>query len=248
MPRGPYAGLAGVELWDEARDARLYDGPWPVVAHPPCSAWCRLAGLVEARWGKKRGEDGDCFDAQCCQKMGGVLEHPAWSDAWPAFRLRRPPRAGGWVRAGLDDPGWTCCVEQAAYGHRARKATWLYAVGVELPNLQWGRAEATAWCTPGTSEQASRGKDTTPMNKRERQATPPAFRDLLLGIARSAKPCSAVAVKLDSKDGSREHFLPNVSSENPGKTAGKWAPPGRFEHPAVDLEGRSHDEEAQRFQ
>ncbi len=60
-PRGSYAGLPDVDLWDEARDARLYDGPWPVVAHPPCSRWCRLAGLVEARWGHKRGDDGGCF-------------------------------------------------------------------------------------------------------------------------------------------------------------------------------------------
>jgi len=59
--RGCYAGLPDVDVWDEARDARLYPGPHPVVAHPPCTRWCRLAGLVEARWGHKRGDDGGCF-------------------------------------------------------------------------------------------------------------------------------------------------------------------------------------------
>jgi hypothetical protein len=38
---GCYSGLDGVDLWDEARDARGYAGPWPVVAHPPCERWGR---------------------------------------------------------------------------------------------------------------------------------------------------------------------------------------------------------------
>lgn len=38
---GCYFGVDGVDPWDEQRDARLYDGPWPVVAHPPCQRWGR---------------------------------------------------------------------------------------------------------------------------------------------------------------------------------------------------------------
>lgn len=60
---GVYYGLPDVDPWDETRDARLYAGPHPVVAHPPCSRWCRLAGLVEARWGHRKGDDGGCFAA-----------------------------------------------------------------------------------------------------------------------------------------------------------------------------------------
>lgn len=56
-PSGVYIDVPGVDPWPESRDARLYAGPHSVVAHPPCSRWCRLAGLVEARWGHKRGDD-----------------------------------------------------------------------------------------------------------------------------------------------------------------------------------------------
>jgi hypothetical protein len=43
--RGCYYGLDDVDPWGEGRDARLYAGPWPVIAHPPCA----IAGLEEAR-------------------------------------------------------------------------------------------------------------------------------------------------------------------------------------------------------
>lgn len=190
---GVYWGLPDVDPWDEARDARLYAGPHPVVAHPPCSRWCRLAGLVEARWGHKRGEDGGCFASalQSVRTWGGVLEHPAYSDAWLAFDLPKPPRHGGWVR-GLCG-GWSAHVEQGRYGHRAKKATWLYAFGVELPALRWGdvsdqRSQALmSWCGNRVSSNERRPR----VAKREASRTPLEFRDVLLGMARSAVRRSA---------------------------------------------------------
>lgn len=185
---GVYWDLDDVDPWDQERDARLYPGPWPVVAHPPCSRWCRLAGLVEARWGHKRGEDGGCFASalDSVRRWGGVLEHPAYSDAWAAFSLPVPPRSGGWVR-GIDG-GWACHIEQGRYGHVAKKATWLYAYGVgELPSLEWGSdpdSKSTAlvsWCGNHT-----KAFDTRPrVGKAAAARTPLPFRDLLLDIARS---------------------------------------------------------------
>ena len=136
---GAYSNLEGVDPWDEKRDARLYNGPHPVVAHPPCTRWCRLAGLVEARWGYKKGDDGGTFAAALAsvREWGGVLEHPAYSDAWAAHDLTPPVTGGGWTAADFVG-GWTCYIEQWRYGHMAKKATWLYAVAPALPALRWG--------------------------------------------------------------------------------------------------------------
>lgn len=185
---GCYYGLPGVDPWPEWRDARKYAGPHPVVAHPPCSRWCRLAGLVEARWGHKRGEDGGCFaSALAAVRHWGVLEHPAYSDAWPAFGLPAPPRHGGWVR-GLCG-GWSCHVEQGRYGHPAKKATWLYAFRTGLPQLRWGAVAYRAsralvsWC----GNRVASGETRPRLGKRAASATPAAFRDQLLAIARSVE-------------------------------------------------------------
>lgn len=174
--------------WDEGRDARKYAGPHPVIAHPPCSRWCRLAGLVEARWGHKRGDDGGCFKSALAsvRKWGGVLEHPAYSSAWPAFRLPKPSRHGGW-QAGVCG-GWSCHVEQGRYGHPAKKATWLYAFGCELPSLRWG----SELDTDSTYDVSWAGNDTKSFGKRtrlrttDRKATPVEFRDVLIAMAESA--------------------------------------------------------------
>jgi hypothetical protein len=188
-PAGCYAGLPDVEIWGEDKDARKYAGPHPVVAHPPCARWCRLAGLVEARWGHKRGEDGGCFESALCsvRKYGGVLEHPAYSDAWAKFGIPRPPTGGNWIRCLCG--GWTCYVEQGRYGHPAKKATWLYCFGVELPELRWGSIPdkesraLVSWC----GNRVASGERRPRVGKREASATPLEFRDILLNIARSVR-------------------------------------------------------------
>ena len=196
---GCYFGLEGVDPWDEVRDARLYNGPHPVVAHPPCKRWGRywFGGPSSKVRYERPGMDGGLFaDAlDKVRRFGGVLEHPEASHAWRHFGLTPPPKTGGWVRA--DWPrydGWTCCVEQGHYGHRARKATWLYAVGCELPSLKWGKAEGKVRLDPGfhSSEEraAARALGYAPRNRltgEERLATPTPFRDVLVSMARSVE-------------------------------------------------------------
>lgn len=192
--RGVYAGVPDVDPWDELRDARTYRGPHPVVAHPPCGRWGKLAALNESRHGALVGNDRGCFAAalRAVRRFGGVLEHPAFSRAYRMHSLRGPPASGGWVPCDAYG-GFACHVEQGHYGHRARKATWLYAIGCNLPDLQWGPSETALWCIAGANLEVSRGKLVKTMSKRERRATPAAFRDLLLSIARTARPLERLA-------------------------------------------------------
>lgn len=191
---GAYCGLPNVDAWDQVRDARKYPGPWPVVAHPPCQRWGRFwHGSTRKPHQYKKGDDGGCFAAALAsvRRWGGVLEHPCDSHAWAHFGLAPPPRFAGWQPAG-DWHGFTCYVEQGHYGHASRKPTWLYAVGADLPELNWSkgaqRLHPVALERYGY-EKARRigitamvgGKDKT----RIRNATPPEFRDVLLQIART---------------------------------------------------------------
>ncbi len=178
---GAYYGLDGVDPWDLGRDARKYAGPYPVVAHPPCQLWVNFAALNFKRYGgehNRPGNDGGCFASALAsvRRYGGVLEHPAHSKAWGAFLLSRPTGAG-WQQSA---PGeWVCEVWQSAYGHRARKATWLLCISSSPPpDLDWSRIAGVAQC--GWFD---RIKPT--LSKREASATPVRFRDLLLSIARS---------------------------------------------------------------
>jgi len=199
---GRYYGIEGVDPWDEERDARLYGGPHPVVAHPPCQRWGKLwAGqplwIKKTGERQKKGDDGGCFKSALfdVRRFGGVLEHPWGSHAWPHFGLTVPPRSGGWVEAD-DLGGWTCCVEQGRYGHYARKPTLLYAIGAsDLPDLDWGVSEAKfpQWAIDRHGlEKCKRagelafqggGKNSSP-----RISTPDEFRDILLDMARNSKP------------------------------------------------------------
>lgn len=205
---GAYWNMPDVDAWDEQRDARLYNGPYPVVSHTPCQRWGKMwfgQPLTVKRTGVRKtlGDDAGCFahSLWAARRFGGVIEHPWQSRAWPHFGLNTPPREGGWISTGLFDGGWTCCVEQGRYGHYARKPTMLVVYGIaldDLPELHWGISEPRldpAVVERMGLERAKRlgevgarggGTDSTP-----RIHTPPAFRDLLLALDRTAQPFAA---------------------------------------------------------
>ena len=191
---GAYYGIDGVDPWDEERDARLYDGPWPVVAHPPCNVWCALAPMAASQGHFKLGDDGGMFAHAlgCVRKNGGVLEHPSNTYAWKEFGLLRP-QGGGWTRSLYDD-GWVCEVYQGNHGHLAAKPTWLYAVGCELPNLKWGESKENVGALTSLrnrnnrfAAKASKNSGLPVINKKEASATPKPFKQILIDMARSVK-------------------------------------------------------------
>ena len=190
---GIYYGLQGVDPWDAERDARTYAGPWPVVAHPPCNRWCRFATGIEKTHGYKVGDDAGCFEAalDAVRTYGGVLEHPAGSLAWDRFELPKPQSTQGWT-SDLTGIGASCYIEQGRYGHPMRKATWLYAWGVELPSLRWGRQidselQKFKWGHRADKTPQDRNR---PRCDSEHSKTTAEFRDVLIGMARGVMSLS----------------------------------------------------------
>lgn len=172
--RGPYPSIPGVDCWGIERDATKFNGPGPVVAHPPCGHWGRYA--------QKAHDDGRTGPVAVNQVRthGGVLEHPADSKLWKACGL---PHTGtdAWG-------GWSMVVRQVDWGHVAAKRTWLYIVGRPIgdkppmpprqpdppppPLLRTGR-RIRGWVEM--------------MSKTKRHLTPPAFAAWLVELARGCK-------------------------------------------------------------
>jgi hypothetical protein len=174
--RGPYPSLLGAEkCWDSERDAREYEGPNPVIAHPPCGPYSRLKAFCS-----KQDRTLAPIAVEQVRAFGGVLEHPAHSELWPAMRLPKP----GWFTDRFG--GWTLELDQVDYGHRAKKATWLYIVGVDrsivLPKMN--ALEPTAVvdsCVPSDE------RDLPAMSSRSRHLTPPDFARFLVWLASSVR-------------------------------------------------------------
>ena len=185
---GCYSNDDRVDPWPIERNAMLYRGNLPVVCHPPCQLWGKMARVNYARWGgdhNKPGNDGGCFAfaLDTVNRCGGVIEHPAFSYAWDEFGLKKP-KSIGWVKSGC---GWVCEVWQSAYGHRATKRTWLYFVsssGFKPSDLIWKREKGTHQIGFYDKRGKSRNKPT--LGKREANATPFAFKEALLMLAMEA--------------------------------------------------------------
>jgi len=171
-----YKTLAGVDAWDESRDARSWPGGVPVVAHPPCRLWAKLRQFAKST--DPVAERALAVQAvQAVQAYGGVIEHPAESTLWQHCGLPQPGRAPDQFG------GWTAEIRQCDWGHKAEKRTWLYIVGVhpdDLPEMP-GHSEAVGIIKPRRGVPRDGRKIVT---KPEREHTPPDLARWLVEVAR----------------------------------------------------------------
>lgn len=182
MEGSVYASLE-IECFDEKRDARTYSGTSPVIAHPPCQLWGKMAIVNFSRWGgehNRPGNDGGCFAfaKAAVDRCGGVLEHPAQSYAWPAHGLHKPVQ-GKWSKSGI---GWVCEVWQSAYGHRANKKTWLYYVG-DNPPIPVRTETPSGSHQIGFQDQRGKSRNKPTLSRKEANATPVEFAKYLINLA-----------------------------------------------------------------
>jgi hypothetical protein len=179
-----YKTMPGIDVWDKDRDARLWPGGNPVVAHPPCRAWARLRAQARPRDDEKALA---LFAVAQVQRFGGVLEHPAGSTLWQAANLPRlPTNRLKYARSEADKTavgsaiGWTLPIEQHWWGHLARKHTWLYIVGLApgseppIPYRLDLPPAVVASNSPGRKHLN---------NTADREATPPDFARWLVELA-----------------------------------------------------------------
>ena len=175
-----YKTMPGCDVWDIERDARQWPGGSPVIAHPPCRAWGRLAHMANPRPEEK---DLARFAVAAIRKWGGVLEHPKASKLWPDQGLPQPGRRDAFG-------GFTLPIFQQWFGHRAEKATYLYIVGIEpreLPAIPYSMTEATHVIASSTHRQKRDHLHFRPeVTRSEREATPQALAEWLVAVARAS--------------------------------------------------------------
>lgn len=94
-----------LDLWGVDRDAWQYAGPGPIIAHPPCGPWGRLA------WSSTEDRGHGIRAMELVHRYGGVVEQPEGSQLF-----KQHGRPGATILK----------VDQFDYGHRALKPTILY--------------------------------------------------------------------------------------------------------------------------
>ena len=163
-----YHTLPTVDVYDVLRDARMFQGGMPIVAHPPCRAWSAYcAHQAKPLPGEKE------LGLWCCEMLkqcGGVLEQPAHSRLFEAGGLPLPPSG--------DAVLWSQQVDQWWWGDSRKKSTWLCFSGIPRESV------AVPYALRATDTGDKRRWQV--MSHNQRSATPVAFAAWLVAIARAS--------------------------------------------------------------
>ncbi len=165
----------GIDCWDIIRDARTWQGGNAIIAHPPCRSWGQLSHFAKPRSDEKQLAI-DCINL--IRKFGGVLEHPRSSKLWDVMNL---PKAGS-----IDEfEGYSICIDQNWFGHKAQKSTLLYIKGCpknQLPAIPlcFDRIDYTVASSIKKKSGLRLKKEIT---KKEREATPLELAKWLIKVA-----------------------------------------------------------------
>jgi hypothetical protein len=186
-----YKTLPGCDVWDIDRNALLWPGGAPVVAHPPCRLWGRLRHFANVVPGEKELAP---WAVDRVREVGGVLEHPYKSTLWKEMELPSP-------KDGTDKHGgWTLAAPQFWWGHKANKATWFYIVGCSprnLPPIPFRLGEAEFVVQSGKRENHK-----PHISKAEREHTPILLASWLCEVARKTTNSSSNGAWRNRRQGS----------------------------------------------
>ena len=169
-----YKTLPNCDVFDMARDARTYDGPHPVVAHPPCRGWGGFAWRANVRPDERNLAR---LAVGLVRAFGGVLEHPSSSRLWQDQKLPKPGERDQYG-------GFTYSLNQYCLGHMANKMSVFYIVGCEpsdIPGipLVLGEPEFVI----GDVGRATDGTKRPEISKAEREHTPEPLARWLVDLA-----------------------------------------------------------------
>ena len=174
--RSHYKELAGLEVYDQQRDARTWPGGTAVIAHPPCAQWGRLR--KQSTTNPEMKSHGP-WAVSLVRKWGGILEHPAGSTLWPTCGLPKPGQTDEYG-------GFTLDVDQVIWGHPAQKHTWLYICGCRperLPPIP-APGKRPTHCVTSSAPTFYRLPE---LSKVARELTPP---DLCAWLVATARRCT----------------------------------------------------------
>ena len=182
--RSHYEKLPGTDIYNIERNALSIPrtNTTAGIYHPPCRHWGQLKHFAKPRPGERKLA---IWSVLRINRYGGVLEHPYNSELFSKYSL-------------LMNKGFILPIEQVWFGHKARKPTKLYIVGIdkeELPPFEVIATEPTHQVSGlryrGYDQEGnlipnrSKSAQLPELSKKAREATPPKFGEWLLQICRT---------------------------------------------------------------